>query len=76
MNGIKLTLGHAMPATSALVGVNQVRMPQVSHDSAARAIALAGTATTTFFRINLVGEHRQELLAANLIDVVMEHGIH
>ena len=38
--------------------------------------ALAGTATLALVGIDLVGHHRQELLASNLVDIVMQHGVH
>ena len=75
MDGIKSALGRAVAATGTLVGVDDVRLTQVAHDGTAGAVALAGTAALAFLGVNLVGQHREKFLAANLIDIIVEHSV-
>lgn len=76
MDGVKAAFGRAMAATGALIRVDDMRASQVTHDGTAGTITLTGAATLALVGVDFVGQYRQELLAANLVDVVMQHRIH
>ena len=65
-----------MAAAGTLVGVDHMRLAQVAHNSMTGTIALACSTSLALVGIDLVGHHREEPLASNLVDVVMQHGIH
>jgi hypothetical protein len=76
MDGIKTTLGCTMPATGAFIWIDEMWVPQVSHDSATWAIASTGATSLAFLWRYFIRQYRQEFLATDLVDVVMQHGVH
>ena len=76
MDCIKTALGGTVTTTSTFIWIDEMGMPQIAHDSTTGAIAFTSTTSLTFIGCNLIRQYRQEFLAANLVDVVMQHGIH